>query len=164
MKMVKSYFSYGGALVLGIHDALVTLTGTIAGLTISLTERNLIILTSVISSVVAALSMSASSYLATRTNQSKIRIAITAGCITGSFYIITCTLLILPFVFNTNINTALLFTFINAILIIFLTNLWLYFKNKNLFIHRFVEMISVCATVSIIAFFIGQLAKKLLNI
>ena len=41
------------AVVLGMHDALVSLTGTIGGLTFALADRRMIILSAIITSVAA---------------------------------------------------------------------------------------------------------------
>ena len=61
--MTRKY-SAAAAVVLGMHDALVSLTGMIGGLTFALAERRLIVLTAIIASVAAGLSMAASNYLA----------------------------------------------------------------------------------------------------
>ena len=62
----KNNFRSAGAIVLGMHDALVSLTGLIAGLAVAMADRYVIILTAVIASITASLSMGASNYLAVR--------------------------------------------------------------------------------------------------
>ena len=84
-----------GAIVLGMHDALVSQTGIIAGLTFSLANRYIIIMTAIISAVAAGLSMAASNYLAQKT--SKNNHAVTIGTVTGLAYLCTSFLLIIPF-------------------------------------------------------------------
>jgi VIT1/CCC1 family predicted Fe2+/Mn2+ transporter len=52
--------------VLGLNDALVELTGALAGLTLALQNGQLIALTGLITGTAAALSMAASEYLSVR--------------------------------------------------------------------------------------------------
>ena len=66
--MRKNNFNSAGAIVLGMHDALVSLTGLIAGLAVAMADRYAIILTAIIASITASLSMAASNYLAVRAN------------------------------------------------------------------------------------------------
>ena len=58
---------YIGSIVLGLSDALVELTGALAGLTLALRNTRLIALTGLITGIAAALSMAASEYLSTKT-------------------------------------------------------------------------------------------------
>ena len=63
-------FDYRGAMILGMHDAIVSLTGLIAGLGLAFSDRDVIILSCIISSITASLSMGAANYLAVKaTNQ-----------------------------------------------------------------------------------------------
>ena len=57
---------YVGSIVLGLNDALVELTGTIAGLTFALANNRLVALSGIITGVSATLSMAASNYLSKR--------------------------------------------------------------------------------------------------
>jgi len=58
---------YIGSVVLGLNDALIKLTGALAGLTLALQNTQLIALTGSITGIAAALSMAASEYLSTKT-------------------------------------------------------------------------------------------------
>lgn len=93
--MVKNKI-YAGAIVLGMHDALVSQTGIIAGLTFALADTKLIIMTGIISAVADGLSMLASNYLAER-ERCEINRAIMAGIYTGIAYLGTSALLMIPF-------------------------------------------------------------------
>ena len=57
---------YVGSIVLGLNDALVELTGALAGYTIAFQNTRLIALTGLITGISASFSMAASEYLATR--------------------------------------------------------------------------------------------------
>jgi hypothetical protein len=57
---------YAGSVVLGLNDALVELTGALAGLTLALQNVKLIALSGLITGIAASMSMAASEYLSTR--------------------------------------------------------------------------------------------------
>ena len=102
-----THTAYSGAIVLGMHDALVSQTGIIAGLTFALADTKLIIMTGVISAVADGLSMMASNYLAER-ERAPLRTAIMAGVYTGIAYLRTSTLLIIPFFITDNARRAIM--------------------------------------------------------
>jgi VIT1/CCC1 family predicted Fe2+/Mn2+ transporter len=58
--------SYVGSIVLGLNDALVELTGTLAGLTFAFQKGKLVAVSGIITGIAAALSMAASNYLASK--------------------------------------------------------------------------------------------------
>ena len=60
---------YAGSVVLGLNDALVELTGALAGLTLALQNGKLIALSGLITGIAASLSMAASEYLSTRSEK-----------------------------------------------------------------------------------------------
>ncbi|MFQ6778008.1 MAG: VIT1/CCC1 transporter family protein [Alphaproteobacteria bacterium] len=151
-----------GAIVLGMHDALVSITGTIAGLTFALAERHLIILTAIITSVVASLSMSASSYLSERANETNN--AIHAAIYTGIAFLTTSALLILPFIILSNTHVALTYMFLIAVFIIFFFNAYIGMRKHKPFMKKFIEMLLVCGIVSVLAFVISELSKYFLGI
>ena len=59
----EEHLNYIGSMVLGMNDALVELTGTLAGLTFALQNTRLIALTGFITGIAASFSMAASEYL-----------------------------------------------------------------------------------------------------
>jgi rubrerythrin len=60
---------YSGSVVLGLNDALVELTGTLAGLTLAFQNTRLIALSGLITGIAAALSMAASEFLSTSSEE-----------------------------------------------------------------------------------------------
>ncbi len=60
---------YAGSVVLGLNDALVELTGALAGLTLALQNVKLIALSGLITGIAASMSMAASEYLSTRSEE-----------------------------------------------------------------------------------------------
>lgn len=148
------------AIILGMHDAIVSLTGLIAGLFFAFKDSNIIVISCIISSITAALSMGAANYLATKTvNQEQ---AIQSAFYTFTAYMITCIFLILPFFIFRNRTTTLISVILMAIFIIFAFNRFCY--RGKVFYKRFFEMLSICTIVSIIAFFIGEIASKIFGI
>lgn len=154
---MKEKHTYSGSIVLGTHDALVSLTGLIAGLTFTFTNRISIILSAIIASVAAGLSMAASSYLAEKTTNKNN--AILAGFFTGIAYLVTCILLIAPYIFVSNTEKAFFITIIIAVLIILMCNYCISWMTNRPFWKNTIEMLVICATVSILAFLIGKTTK-----
>ena len=148
--------------VLGMHDALVSLTGMIGGLTFALASRRMIVLSAIIASVAAGLSMAASNYLAEQTNENPH--ALRAGAITGGAYLGTCAFLIFPFLVVTNTHTALIMSFIMAVVVIFACNWCIGRTRGRRWWWHALEMLAICAGVSIVSFAIGMVAKHFLGV
>ena len=87
---------YTGSMVLGLNDALVELTGALAGLTFALQDTRLIALTGSITGIAAAMSMAASEYLSTKAEETS-RNPGRASVYTGIAYIVTVVVLITPY-------------------------------------------------------------------
>jgi VIT1/CCC1 family predicted Fe2+/Mn2+ transporter len=155
-------YKTSAAFVLGMHDALVSLTGMIGGLTFALVDRYIIILSAIISSVAAGLSMGASCYLAEKTNENPH--AINAGFTTGGAYLGTCAFLILPFVIIHNTHIALITSFIMALILILGCNWSIGRKCGRKWWRHAIEMIIICTVVSVTAFLIGEFAKYVLDL
>ena len=158
----KDKFNSAGAIVLGMHDALVSLTGLIAGLAVAMADRYSIILTAIIASITASLSMGASNYLSVRAGGEKH--AFINALYTGGAYMATCILLIIPFFIFENRATELTIMFAIAVSEIFLFNYFLGRIQNKPYMKNFIEMLCVCAGVSIVAFFIGLCANVCLGI
>lgn len=148
------------SIILGMHDAIVSLAGLIAGLYFASVETNIIVISCIISSITASLSMGAANYLAVRTTNRGA--AFMAAIYTFFAYMMTCVLLILPFFIFANRGMAVLSVFAMAVLIILGFNLVFYWGHR--FWRRFGEMLAICATVSIAAFLIGEAASRLFGI
>ena len=149
-----------GAIILGMHDAIVSLTGLIAGLYFASVETNIIVISCIISSISASLSMGAANYLAVRANG---RLgAFSAAFHTFFAYMTTCVLLILPFFVIHDHAAAVCAVFTMAVLIILGFNL--HFYRRNHFWRHFGEMLGICTVVSIVAFLIGETASRLFGI
>jgi VIT1/CCC1 family predicted Fe2+/Mn2+ transporter len=155
---------YVGAMVLGLNDALVELTGAIAGVTFALANTKLVAMTGIITGISATLSMAASNYLAERAQGSKD--ALKSSVYTGVAYLITVALLVLPYLlFPSNMYIAAFAVMIlTVLLIILLFNYYISVAKEEPFMKRFGEMAVISLSVAAISFVIGLLAKQLLGI
>jgi len=86
---------YVGSMVLGLNDALVELTGTLAGLTFALQNTRIIALSGLITGISATLSMASSEFLSAKSEGQKD--AVKSSIYTGIAYLLTVALLILPY-------------------------------------------------------------------
>lgn len=155
---------YVGAMVLGLNDALVELTGTIAGLTLALANTRLVAMAGIITGVSATLSMAASNYLAERAEGSAT--ALKSSLYTGTAYLITVVCLVLPYLlFPDNMYMAALAVMLAVvILIIFCFNYYISVAKSLPFGQRFVEMACISLGVAVVSFGIGLAAKAVLGV
>src|SRR3989338_8314357 len=79
---------YVGSVVLGLNDALVELTGALAGFTLALQRTSLRAVTGLITGIAASLSMAASEYLSTKSEETG-KNPIKASVYTGIAYVLT---------------------------------------------------------------------------
>lgn len=149
---------YMGAICLGLHDALVSVLGLGTGLTVAMAERMTIVLTAIIASAAAAISMTASQYLAEKTNNNR-KHAIRSGIATGMSYITTAFCQILPFMFLENNYVSLILMYIISVMIIVMFNVLVSRARKTRFLPNFLEMLGICSGVTVAAFVIGAAAK-----
>ena len=155
--------NYMGSVVLGLNDALVELTGALAGLTFALQNPSLIALTGSITGIAAAFSMAASEYLSTKSEDTG-KHAGTASLYTGIAYIFTVTLLILPFLLLHNVYISLAITLTTAVLIIAGFNYYYAIVKDEKFIRRFAEMAALSLSVAALSFGVGYLMRRFMGI
>jgi len=154
---------YAGSVVLGLNDALVELTGALAGLTLALQNEKLIALSGLITGIAASLSMAASEYLSTRaekTNKHPVRAAI----YTGIAYITTVTLLVLPYLLFKNYYLDLGIALTTAVIIIAVFNYYISVAKGESFRERFLEMAGLSLSVALFSFIIGYFIRIWLGI
>jgi len=154
---------YVGSMVLGLNDALVELTGALAGLTFALQNRGLIATAGLITGIAASLSMAASEYLSTK-SEGDSRDPLKASIYTGSVYFLTVLFLIFPYFLFVNHYCSLGFTFLNALLAILLFSFYVSVAKDIPFRKRFFEMAIVSMGIAGLSFGIGLLARRFLNI
>jgi vacuolar iron transporter family protein len=154
---------YIGSVVLGLNDALVELTGTLAGFTLALQNTRLIALTGSITGIAAALSMAASEYLSTKTEVTAQQ-PLKAALYTGATYIVTVVFLILPFLLLSNYYLALACTLFAVVLIIALFNFYISVAMDQPLKKRFAEMAILSLGVAGLSFLLGHVLRILLGV
>ena len=151
--------NYVGAMVLGLNDALVELTGTIAGLTFVLMNTTLIAMAGIITGIAATLSMAASNYLAERADGNPK--ALKASFYTGLAYLFTVIFLVAPYlIFPTTMFVPALICMIGIVVfLVFIFNYYIATVKSEPFWSKFLEMATISLSVALISFLIGLLAK-----
>jgi VIT1/CCC1 family predicted Fe2+/Mn2+ transporter len=153
-----------GAMVLGMNDALVELTGALAGFAFAMRDGKLVALTGLITGVSATLSMMASSYLSAKAENDPAAKA--SALYTGAMYLGTVALMVAPFLIlpPEQVFVALALMFGIVVLIIGGFNFYISVAKDLRFKERFWEMFLICVGVCVVSFGIGQVAKKLLGV
>lgn len=154
---------YAGSVVLGLNDALVELTGALAGLTLALQNVKLIALSGLITGIAASLSMAASEYLATRSEDTE-KHPVRAAIYTGIAYIITVTLLVLPYLLFENYILDLIITLTIGVLIIAVFNYYISVAKDEPFRKSFLEMAGLSLGVATFSFIIGYFIRQWLGV
>ena len=155
---------YVGSMVLGLNDALVELTGSLAGFTFALQNTRLIALSGLIIGISATFSMASSEFLAARSEGRSD--ALKSCTYTGIAYLITVVLLIAPYLMfdSANYLLALVCMLIVVILIIAGCTYYTSVAQDQPFKSRFLEMAVISISVAVISFVVGILAKKFLGV
>lgn len=155
---------YVGSMVLGLNDALVELTGSLAGFTFAMQNTRLIALSGLIIGISATFSMASSEFLAARSEGRSD--ALKSCAYTGVAYLVTVVLLIAPYLIFGNAQYMLaLFCMLGVvILIIAAFTYYTSVAQGEPFGSRFTEMAVISISVAVISFVVGILAKKFLGV
>ncbi len=155
---------YVGSMVLGLNDALVELTGSLAGFAFALQNNRLIALSGLIVGISATFSMASSEFLAARSEGRTD--ALKACTYTGIAYLITVVALIAPYLLfgEGQYIPALICMLAVVILIILGFTYYTSVAQDKRFGSRFWEMALISIGVAAVSFVVGVLAKKFLGI
>jgi len=155
---------YVGSMVLGLNDALVELTGSLAGFTFAMQNTGLIALSGLIIGISATFSMASSEFLAAR---SEGRTDALKSCTyTGIAYLVAVVLLILPYLLfpTAQYVAALICMLLIVILIIAAFTYYTSVAQDRPFRSRFLEMALISVGVAVLSFIVGLAAKKFLGV
>jgi len=155
---------YAGAVVLGLNDALVEFTGTLAGLTFAFNNNVIVGTTGLVMGVAASLSMAASGYLSSRESNHEETNPTTSAIYTGTAYLVTVALLVSPYLIQSNPYIAISSMLIITVLIIASYTYYISIAKNISFRRRFIEMAAISIGVAIISFGIGILIKHIFGI
>ncbi len=155
---------YAGAIVLGLNDALVEFTGTLAGLTFAFGNNLIVGTTGLVMGVAASLSMAASGYLASREDDYGETNPITSAIYTGVAYLLTVAFLVFPYLIQSDPYIALTGMLLTTILIIAGYTFYISVAKNISFSRRFWEMALISMGVAAISFGIGTLVKVVFGV
>jgi len=154
---------YIGSVVLGLNDALVELTGTLAGLTFALQNAKIVGVAGLITGIAASLSMAASEYLSTKTEGGE-KNPLKASIYTGITYVLAVAVLIAPFLILNNHFLSLFLAFLGSVVLILLFTFYCSVVSEVSFRKRFTEMLVISLGVAFLSFIIGLAARQLLGV
>lgn len=162
--LAEERLNYVGPMILGLNDALVELTGTIAGLTFAMNNNRLVALSAIITGIAATLSMGASNYLAEKADGHKN--ALTSSLFTGGTYLVAVILLVLPYLlFPENMYLPAFITMLIVVVaLIAIFNFYISITKDQNFFKAFGQMAAISFSVMIISYLIGLLAKAFLGV
>lgn len=155
---------YVGSMVLGLNDALVELTGSLAGFTFAMQNTRLIALSGLIIGISATFSMASSEFLAARSEGRSD--ALKSCTYTGVAYLFTVVALILPYLLLSSAQylMALILMLVVVVLIIAGFTYYTSVAMDQPFKSRFLEMALISIGVAVVSFFVGILAKQVLGV
>ena len=155
---------YVGSMVLGLNDALVELTGSLAGFTFAMQNTRLIALSGLIIGISATFSMASSEFLAARSEGRSD--ALKSCTYTGIAYLFTVIALIAPYLIfpNSQYILALVCMLLIVVLIIAGFTYYTSVAQEEPFKSRFLEMAIISISVAVMSFFVGILAKHFLGV
>lgn len=153
------YSEYISAIVLGMNDALVEMTGTLAGLTMALNNNKLVALAGLITGVAATLSMAASEFLAEEAGSNELSPCV-AAMYTGITYLLMVSLLLCPYLLLSSPMGALALCLAIAALTIFVFTFVIAKLRQTDFLPCFFRMLCISSGVSALAFAISWAARS----
>ncbi|MBU1727533.1 MAG: VIT1/CCC1 transporter family protein [Candidatus Omnitrophica bacterium] len=154
---------YVSSMVLGLNDALVELTGALAGFTLAIQNTRLIATVGLITGIAASMSMAASEYLSTKQEKTE-KSPLKASVYTGIAYVGTVLFLITPYFFFKNIFVCLGFVVFNALFVILIFTFYISVAKGLDFKKRFFEMAGISLGIAVINFFIGLMVRNVFGI
>ena len=155
---------YVGSMVLGLNDALVELTGSLAGFAFALQNNRLIALSGLIVGISATFSMASSEFLAARSEGRSD--ALKSCTYTGVAYLLTVIALIAPYLLLPSDQYMVALICMLAVVILIIAGFTYYTSvaQDQPFKSRFLEMAVISISVAVLSFIVGVLAKQFLGV
>jgi len=155
---------YVGSMVLGMNDALVELTGSLAGFTFALANTRMVAISGLIVGISATFSMASSEFLSAKSEGRND--AFKSCTYTGVAYLVTVILLILPYLLLGNEQYLIALFAMIAIVILIIAGFTYYISvaKGEKFKPRFLEMSLISIGVAVVSFIVGVLAKRFLGV
>ena len=155
---------YVGSMVLGMNDALVELTGALAGFTFAMQDTKLIALAGLIIGISATFSMAASEFLSAR--QEGRTDAFKSCLYTGTAYLATVALLIMPYlVLSSHLYIiAMIWMLAMVVIEIAIFTYYISVAKDEKFKPKFIEMSVISISVAVLSFLVSIAAKAFLGV
>jgi VIT1/CCC1 family predicted Fe2+/Mn2+ transporter len=158
-----------GAIVLGLNDALVELTGALAGFTFAIGNPVRIAKLGLITGLAASMSMAASAFLSARADEQAGNTsdaeeddssgAVKTAIYTGAAYVLTVFILVAPYAFFASATIALAVMLLLAFGIIAFFNFYLSVARETSFRRGFFVMAGISTLVALISYGFGYLLR-----
>lgn len=155
--------NYTGAVVRGLNDGIVEITGEVAGLTFVFADTRLIGVVAIITGVVGSLSLTSSEYLAARWEEGN-QTPIGSAAYTLVAFLITVGFLIFPYLILNDPFISLSIVIINAIILIMILNYSLAVAKDIRFRRRASEMLAISLTIAAATFILGYLINEFFHL
>ncbi|MHA1226080.1 MAG: VIT1/CCC1 transporter family protein [Candidatus Hodarchaeales archaeon] len=160
----EDFLNYVGSIVLGLSDALVELTGALAGFTFALQNTSVIALAGLITGISAALSMGASEFLSVseETEGNPLK----AATYTGVAYLLTVLILITPYILlqGTEALIPLAISLTLAVIVIMVYTFYISVAKGLPFKRRFLKISGISLGVAFLSLLIGLGVRVMFNI
>ncbi len=157
----EDILNHMGSIVLGLNDALVELSGALAGFTFALQNTLLIGVIGVITGFAATLSMATSEFLSQRHEGKTVSEAIRSCMYTGVAYLFTVTLLVLPYFLIVNPFVSLSVMMLLVLAEIFVFNFYNAVTTGQSFKRSFLEMALISLSVALLSFGVGYMVDRM---
>jgi vacuolar iron transporter family protein len=150
---------YAGSVVLGLNDALVELTGALAGMTFAIQDSKIVAIAGLVTGLAASLSMAASNFFATREDPEHTRSPMKSAVYTGVTYLAVVLILIAPYLVFSNILLSLAITLILAVSVVAAYTFYIAVAKVKPFWNQFLLMAVIAFATAAISFAFGTLLK-----
>ncbi len=155
----ERHLRYIGSIVRGLNDALVELSGAVAGLTFVLNNTSLIGTTGFITGIAASLSMAGSEYLGSKSEETD-KNPVTASLYTGLAYLLVVLFLIFPYFLLGDVIPALAVMLANVLVVVVLFTFYTSVTRDLSFRHEFGEMAAISLGIAAVTFVIGFVIRS----
>jgi len=154
---------YISSMVLGLNDALVEITGTLAGLTFALRNATTIGVAGLITGSAASLSMAASEYLSQRAEKGN-KNPLKAALYTFIAYLTVVFALVIPYFVLHRYLPAFFLSVSMGVVVIAVFSIFVSVVQERTFRGSFSEMFLITFSVGVVSFVIGVIARKVFHI
>lgn len=155
-------------IVFGMEDSLVSTLGAVTGIAVGTASTEIVLLSGIVLIFVEALSMTAGSYLSSKSAKEASRkkeaaSPTLAAAVMGIFYLLGGIFPILPY-FLLSTEEAIIPSIISTALVLFALGFWKAWIVGTNKIKSGLEMMSISLFAALLGYLIGDIASNLLNI